>query len=1272
MNWHLVFILSLTGLVIAGTATAGEERSAEVVWQGVDEFENATVENSMSAAVRRPGKAGGVAMSAIFLHPQDSKRAVLTFPRLSLVVPGRRVFFLGYAGIADGFQWDEKEHPADGARFYVTIDGKDVATAHVQASKWVPLAAEVYRGPAEGGVFQPTVVLATDSGPEGNSNYDWAMFGEPLLVSLEDKPLGERVAVNGVNGVVVARLAGGTGRIAVEGLAETGEVVQGAVAAVEVAEPTELAFVRFDFSKYPACVQWRWRAEGIRVAQAWGGSLTPLLSLVRLGPSQAVTFAGELLRVRVAVTNKGLGAIVPDHRVRVECNGIARAIERLGPDETAALDFEVGQVGDELSASVYLGDNPVETITVPTPALWPKLPPLPPERPEKTSAREMGDDYVVVENPHSRWVVWRKAPGLGAVVYVWGGDRWELAGTVSPWVEVAWGQQGTRLPVFSQITSRVEEGKAELRAQVEDERCRYYVALALPDQGVAAHLQTAAEPWQADGITTLYGPAVHAGDRSTGTQKGIAIFPGLEYLEGEERSSSERDLTPPLNKRWAPHKFKVTVPMMIVETREGGPVLGVAWDPLQKWDGENIAPAARFASPDFLTHQDNHLMQLMAPSIPDFILENGDRMAPDVPVPSGPARRLALVQQIVAARPTPDATAAYEWFETLVGFPEAEAWPRSFEEEIALCRHGFMVTVWDEETKKNRHCVGWPPGNSPGMATLLLMDGRAVAQGDEKKRVLERVKLIADQTLQEEGAPGLTSSRNCHIMGWELPYHGSAQEQGARVLSASLAGMRSAAYGSLNSQEEDGGWGYYPTAERRELGEPGTRVMGIAGRNAYIMAKWVAVSGDPVVEAGLRRALEHMEQYKVPRGAQGWECPILEPDILASAYAVRAYVWSYMALGEDRWLDRARYWARTGLPFQYAWDDGQHPGMRYASIPVFGSTFFRHSWIGLPVQWCGLVYAYGLQELMRFDRNDLWRKQVEGILASAVHQQWPMDNEKLAGSYPDSYGNWFTRRNGAYINPENIALNALALRGLDPGLRSQRAEIAGGPVHVTAAGDLQAKGSGERLDVRVKYLPGEVAYVTVAPVRVAQGLAERMRETEVAYNEELRVLCVGVRCDGQGGAQFTLTGLERSVPEPARARSAWEFETDAEGWEGAHGCTVSSAGGLLRITVTGDDTYALSGPAEIAANQHKKLRVRARLTGGKGLGFFWRSTKSPKWGPDKEVQVLLEADGQWHEVVIDLSGHALWVGSILQIRLDVEPANVEPGTVLEVDWVRLE
>jgi hypothetical protein len=830
------------------------------------------------------------------------------------------------------------------------------------------------------------------------------------------------------------------------------------------------------------------------------------------------------------------------------------------------------------------------------------------------------------------------------------------------------------VPDFPRIDARRRDGSVQFASIAQTESFRISLAGELPDDAPAMRLEVTVEALGPAKLAAFWGPAVRAGDRSSKTGKGIAIFPGLEYLYGEERSSSERDLAPPLNRRWAPHKFKVTVPMMLVETRDGGPVMGLAWDPSQKWDGENAQPGACFGSPDLLTGQDNHLMQLILPSIPDFI-EESKRVADD-PVELQPGKPWTLTQYIVAGQPKPDATAALEWFDDLIGYPEAEEWPRSFEDEIALCRHGFLVSAWDEETQRSLHYVGSGTANAPGFATLLLMDARAVAGGDDRAKVLERVELIAGKTLAETGAAGLASGAACHIMSGEFPYHWGHMPD-------ALAGLKSSAYGALNSQEEDGGWGYYPDEQRSVLGEAGTRTMGIAGRNAYVMAKWVAISGDPVIEEALREALEHMERYKVPRGAQGWECPILEPDVLASAYAVRAYTWAYMATGEERWLEKARLWARTGIPFQYAWDDGERPGMRYASIPVFGSTFFRHSWLGLPVQWCGLVYAYGLQELMRFDEDDLWRKQVEGITVSGMYQQWPWDeNPDLIGTYPDSFGAWFTRRNPVHINPEDIAVNVLALRGLDPGLRSVPVDADGGLIHITAPCNVKAETNEGALTIALHYLPNEVVYATIAPVAVADATSIRAGGEELArrdtlghgeigwaHDPGLNVLAIGVPTDAEGEAEVAITGTRRAIAETPKPRSSWDFKRDVEGWVAASACQIKAEDGRLVMTVTGEDPYAMSGPAGINADRHERLTVRARLTAGEQLGLFWRSTKSPGWGPDKEVQADLPADGEWHEVTFDLSEHPLWSAKILQIRLDVEGGGVAPGTVLEVDWV---
>ncbi len=1278
VNWVLA-AASMFACILAGPVMGAEQRDAALWWDGAEEFESATLDNAMSASVSKPANIGGVAMPGVFLHPQSGEFSTAIYPKATISLkPGERLFFLGYAGIREGFDWDDEEHQPDGARFYVIADGEQIAKASLNTNPWVPLVAQIAAAGDEPVTVEPVITLATDEGPNGNSSYDWAVFGDPVLVSVSGEPIPSGSAVNGTGGVLVADVKG-AGTLIVEGLNADGAPVADARATGQ-ALTDGIAFVSFDFSPHTDCVQWRWRAEGTVADAAWGGSWSPLVNVTHLGPTSAAIFEGENAQVRVAVHNSGRGAVVPSHGATVTCAGQRKSLEFLAPGDTAAIRFSVDAEALEagkVSCTAVCGEQE-RGLTWPAGRLvWPTLPNLPDARPEKAHVADLSDDYMLMENATCRWVVCKTIPGLGALTYVWTDGRWEPVGSAAPWIEVVDADGLPTRPDFAVFRSGEEPTGAHLSSETTMAgglRCE--VAADLADDSPVLKVSIEASAAEAVKLAALRGPAVHAGDRSTGTSKGIAIFPGLEYLDGEEASSSTRDLAPPLNERWTPHKFKVAMPLMMVETRAGGPVMGILWDPTQKWDGESIAPGATFASPDFLTHQDSHLMQLMLPSVPDGIPESA--LQAEEPVELTPGKPWQLTQYILAAKPEGDATLVLEWFDDLIGYPEAEEWARGFADEIALCRHGFMKTVWDEETQTTSHCVDWAGLNSPGHAALLLMDGLAVAEGKAKQEVLDRVDLIATKTLREQGPEALASRGGCHIMGWEFPYLWGG-------LPGAIGGMRSQARSALDTMEEDGAWGFYADARRAELGEAGARVVGICARNAYTLAKYAAITGDRQVLDGLTKALIKMRDFTVPRGAQGWECPILEPDVLGSAYAVRAYVWAYMATGDEQWLDDARFWARTGLPFQYTWDDGEHPGMRYASIPVFGSTFFKHSWIGLPVQWCGLVYAYGLQELMRFDDNDLWRRQVEGITSSATHQQWPMDNAKLAGSYPDSFGNWFTRRNGAYINPEDIELNLLALNGLDPGLRAVRVALDDEFVHVTAPADLEVNPVEGGLDIEAKFLPDEVVYLTVAPVRVSEytrvmaGNDVLARGSDLphgsagwVHDEALAVMTIGVTCNSEGIARLSIEGVAPGRPAAPRKRNQWDFLAGAEGWQGANACVLSASGGVMTVRVTGEDPYAVSGPVAIDAKTQKKLRARVRLSHGDGVGFFWRSALSPGWASDKELAVPVEADGQWHEIVFDLSDHALWKGRILQIRLDVEPSGVPMGATLDVDWIRPE
>ena len=1272
-------LVLVAAALVTVKVVAAERREARVLWRGVEHFDQAEAGNAMSVALRRPANAGTAGKPSLFVHPNNSGRATLRFPDVAVGGDvGSALFFVGWAGISDGMHWDDADHPADGARFYVTIDGEDVVRAALRENRWQPLAAPL-PGPAgragEGGRRQ--ITLATDCGEEGNANYDWALFGDPALVALPKAPLREGVAVEGTSGIVVYRAGDEGAGVLVEALTVDGTPVADAVANGPRVEPGALGFVRFDFAAQSSCIQWCWRTSEGGIAQAQGGSWRPRPLLTHVGSSQAVVISGDTLRARVGIRNEGLGALLPGDDRWVSCNGSRHPVPRVAPGEEAAVELDLGtQPGPgpvALRVEVCVGGERQEARALVT--VWPPLPALPAGAPGASQGTRLGADFVLLQTPACRWLVCTAVPGMAALVFSWGEGRWEMVGSVSPFAELVLADGSIYRPSF--VLRALDDGSARFDASAVDSPWTCTVRAALRDSPSGLRIDQDLSVSEPVGLLAMRGPAYCVGDRASGTAKGVAVFPGLEYLEGEERSSSARDLAPPLNVRTVPHRFKITLPLMLVETRASGPVGAVAWDPKQAWDGERIAPAACFASPNFLTHQDNHLMQLMLPSVPDGIAENA-RQASDAVVLS-PGKPWRLVQYLLVDRPVPDASVAFRWYDRLVGYPDPEGWPRSFEDEVGLCRHAFLNTAWDAEDRMSLHYVGSGTSNSPGFATLMLTDARTVAQGEAKSRLLERVSFIAEKTLSEQGGAGLTSSAACHIMGWEFPYHWG------RVPEA-LRGMRDSAYGALSSQEEDGGWGYYPDERRGKLGESGARVVGICGRNVYLLAKWVAISGDPVVEEALRKGLAHMRRYVVPRGAQGWECPIYEPDVLGSAYAVRACVWAYMALGEKDLLERARFWARTGLPFQYVWDDGQRPGMRYASIPVFGSTFFTHSWLGLPVQWCGLVYAYALQELLRYGEDDLWRRQVDGMVASATHQQWPLDNPELAGTYPDSYGAWFTRRNPVHINPEDILVNVLAARGADPGLRSAMVPVGDGPVHVTAPAELRLDAVSTGLTADLRYCAGgEVFSATVAPVSVsaqtrivANGGSLARRDglgpgvTGWAYHTELRVLTVSLRADREGRARLEVRGIEHLRTEAPVARETWEFDGGTEGWHAGHSCEVDAASGHLRVRVTGDDPYAIGGAARIEAKRFPRLRARVRLTAGSELALFWRSSRSTNWGPDKEKHVAVAGDGQWREVVFDLGDHALWDGTIQQVRLDPEPPGVAGGTVLEIDWIRPE
>ena len=332
---------------------------------------------------------------------------------------------------------------------------------------------------------------------------------------------------------------------------------------------------------------------------------------------------------------------------------------------------------------------------------------------------------------------------------------------------------------------------------------------------------------------------------------------------------------------------------------------------------------------------------------------------------------------------------------------------------------------------------------------------------------------IVQNIVKVSGSEGLISESGCHILKWELPFY-----QGG--LLPAMDQLRLQSQELMANQSDDGSWGFQPSSEKiQTLGRAGQSVLGTEAVNAYKLLKYARIANDQSsLSAGLN-ALAFMEQFNIPRGAQSRECPIHHPDILAAAYAVGAGVEAYLITQEEAFLEQASYWAKSGLPFLYFWYLPDRPAMQFASIPVFGTSFHTRPWFGVPVQWCGLVYAYFLQHLAPHT-DPFWQQVAEGILVSAMRQQWT--EGELKGTYPDFLDNFCLDRKGPYLNPENILVNMFALRNLDPDISTGVAHYQSHRVHVSSGARVEdvSTDSSFGIGFRLRYVQFETSYTVVA------------------------------------------------------------------------------------------------------------------------------------------------------------------------------------------------
>jgi hypothetical protein len=381
------------------------------------------------------------------------------------------------------------------------------------------------------------------------------------------------------------------------------------------------------------------------------------------------------------------------------------------------------------------------------------------------------------------------------------------------------------------------------------------------------------------------------------------------------------------------------------------------------WRDSSLQPV--FATPNFLDGPEGHRASLRGKSI----------------------RCAILVRQ---PGPIEDAIL---WAARQQGLPPLPAAPRSRQAELDLC-----LTALSGPPLKTGE--GW---------------GHCAEANWTRQPYADQASTIWRLTGQIPSLPRLVPGGS-HIVNDSIYFlTGKAQEW----LNMRSAGAR----GIIAEQKPDGSFRYDGKFRRGHFEDTAS---GYCATRAVELLEHARLTGDAAsLQAGLK-ALEFMKHFRDPRGAQTWECPLHTPDILASAYLVHAYVRGYELTGQRDFLDRARSWAITGLPFVYQWSD--EPTMAYATIAVFGATGWQApNWMGLPVQWCGYDYAYALTMLAPHDQIMDWKRIAMGILITAEQMQYP--SGQFAGCEPDSFNLANQARNGPAINPCAIVSLRLALEG---------------------------------------------------------------------------------------------------------------------------------------------------------------------------------------------------------------------------------------------------
>ncbi len=501
---------------------------------------------------------------------------------------------------------------------------------------------------------------------------------------------------------------------------------------------------------------------------------------------------------------------------------------------------------------------------------------------------------------------------------------------------------------------------------------------------------------------------VFPGTGSFGAKKDQALLSGLEYL-ADEPSSSTADLKGLEAKRQVPDSVKITFPLMSII--EDGKYLGLIWE-----KSPNIA--AVFDSPDRLFGSGGHVMGLIAPGSEGTNREEGN-LLPYKGLMLKAGQPLVLKATLIGGKGE-SVVPAIEKYVQLRGLPKPPDPGTDLKDFLHLQARGWLESaIRRENTYVHSAAVQnmvYVAPYHPCAEVAMWMEWLALQEGSNALK--EPLEKAAKETLAPLRHDDIIFSRLSHVPPPSIPLvFGDVEENLNRV--------RENVTNNLGRFNENGVVVYKPEPGKNDYGKTHyeNHANGLTSMSLLQILEGATLLGDQVfIDKGLA-LLDQQKVYRntVPRGAQTWEVPLHTPDILASANMIKCYVLGYQLTGKREYLEEAKYWAWTGLPFVYLVPPVEKRVGLYSTIAVYGATWWiAPVWMGLPVQWCGLVYAHALYGLNQAAPDPVWKQVADGITASGIQQVWPESDPNYRGLLPDSFHLRSQVRNLTAINPGTL------------------------------------------------------------------------------------------------------------------------------------------------------------------------------------------------------------------------------------------------------------